>query len=307
MTAESSARPIESGIAIMSAAMLLAPGMDALAKLLGETLSAGEIAFGRFVFQTLVLGAVLALRGRLAVPRGHLGLLALCGLFLAAAILLMVAAVQTLPIANAIAIFFVEPLILTLLSAVFLREPVGWRRVSAVAVGLIGALVVIRPNWAQFGAASVLPLLTAVFFASYLATTRRAGAHLTGMVTQTWAGMFAAVYLGVALLAGSAAGLAPFEATWPDASAWRLLAFLGVVAGVTHVLVATALSRAPASIIAPFQYLEIISATALGWLIWGDFPDTLTWLGTAIILSSGLYIFHRERRLARQTYAGPAP
>ena len=307
MTAESSARPIESGIAIMSAAMLLAPGQDALAKLLGATLSPGEITFVRFAIQTAILASVLAVRGRLRFPRAELRLLALSGLFLAGAILLMVWAVQTLPIANAIAIFFVEPLILTLLGAVVLREPVGWRRFGACAIGLVGALVVIRPNWALFGWPALLPLCTAVLFASYLTVTRRMGSTLTGMVMQTWAGMFAALYLGVALLLGSAGGLAPFAVRWPDAQAWGLLVLLGVASGTVHVLVATALTRAAASIIAPFQYLEILSATALGYLLFDDFPDALTWLGTAIILASGLYVFHRERRLARRTYLGPAP
>lgn len=307
MSAAAAARPIESGIALMTVAMLVAPSMDALSKLLGATLPPGEIAFIRFVVQTIVLGSVLALRGRLVLPRAELKLLALSGGFLATAILLMVAAVRTLPIANAIAIFFVEPLALTVVSALVLREQVGWRRFSAVGVGLLGAMVVIRPNWAAFGAAALLPLGTAVCFAGYLATTRRIGASLGGLTMQTWAGLFAAIYLGTALVVGDGLGFAPFAAVWPSSHAWALLGLLGVTAGTTHVLVAMALTRAPASVIAPFQYLEIVSATALGYLLWGDFPDHLTWLGTAIILASGLYVFHRERRLARRSAAAPAP
>jgi len=91
------------------------------------------------------------------------------------------------------------------------------------------------------------------------------------------------------------------DPVWPTARDWTLLAALGLLSAVAHVLIALAFSLAPAGILAPFQYVEIISATLLGFVLFGDFPDALTWLGTALIIGSGLYVFVRERRLSRAT------
>ena len=197
--------------------------------------------------------------------------------------------------ANAIAIFFVEPLVLTLFSAWFLGERVGRRRLAAVVVGFMGALVVIRPNWAAFGWPALLPLGTAVCFAGYLTLTRRSAVAEEPLAMQLWAGIFAALALSVAVLAGEGFAIAVLDPAWPDAREWALLVGLGLVSAVGHVIIAFAFRHAPAGILAPFQYLEIISATILGFLLFGDFPDTLTWAGTAVIVGSGLYVFLLER------------
>ena len=103
----------------------------------------------------------------------------------------------------------------------------------------------------------------------------------------------------VALTFGEFYGIANLTPVWPSAYAWAMLALLGAVATFGHILVVMAFNRAPVAVLAPFQYLEIISATLLGLLIFGDFPDALTWLGIAIIVGSGLFVFYRERKLAR--------
>jgi len=298
-------RDIEKGMALMALAMLLVPGIDAVAKLLSATLPPGQVAFGRFVAQTVVLlPLMLVLRRpvRTAQPAVH----AARGLLLATAILLLFWALKYLPIANAIAIFFVEPLILTLFSVVFLGEPVGLRRLAAVGVGLAGALVVIRPNWAVFGWAAVLPLGTAVCFAGYLALTRHSAAAEEPLAMQLWAGIFAALALGATVLIGTGLDLPVIRVTWPDAHAWWLLLLLGLLSAFGHVLLAIAFRYAAAGILAPFQYIEIISATLLGVLLFGNFPDPITWLGTALIVGAGMYVFLRERRLERGLPAGQA-
>ncbi|MEF8834248.1 MAG: EamA family transporter, partial [Halofilum sp. (in: g-proteobacteria)] len=137
-------------MALMAVAMLLVPGLDAIAKTLTATLAPAQIAWGRFLFQTLAILPVLWFSGR-RIRTSRPLLHGARGLLLASALLLIIWAFQYLPLANAIAIFFVEPLILTLLSAAFLGERIGPRRLAAVAVGLIGALIVIRPNWTLFG------------------------------------------------------------------------------------------------------------------------------------------------------------
>ncbi len=299
---------------LMAAAMLIVPSLDAFAKLLAQTLSPGEVVFGRFAMQTLCIAPLLLIgrarmRGTLppspSAPgrRRGLGFQALGGMLIAAAVLLLVWALQTMPIANAIAIFFVEPLILTLFSAVLLREQVGWRRLAAVAVGLVGALIVIRPNWSEFGWASLLPLGTAACFAGYLTITRHMAQTGDRVRLQFWLGLFAALSLGIALLIGDAAGIAVLALSWP--APWQLgvLAGMGAVSAVTHLLISQAFGRAPAAVLAPFQYLEIISATILGLVMFDDFPDAITWMGTAVIVGAGLYVFRRERMLARR----PAP
>jgi drug/metabolite transporter (DMT)-like permease len=288
----------EAGMLFMAGAMLLVPGIDALAKLLSAQLSPFQITFIRFLLQAAFLGGLLAWSRRLAVPRSALPRLALGGTFVAAAIGFLVWSLSILPLANAIAIFFVEPLVLSLLSALFLGERVGWQRLGAVAVGLIGALVVIRPNWAQFGAAALLPLFAAVFYAAQLTVFRSLSGDLSGPRVQAYSAIFATLVLGIALLLGGAAGVDQFAWHRPRGVAWAYLAGIGVLSTISYLLISSALKRTEAGTLAPFQYLEIISATILGYLVFGDFPDLLTWLGTGIILASGLYVFYRERKRA---------
>lgn len=287
----------ENGMLLMAAAMLMVPCLDALAKALTDAMSPGQVTLGRFAFQSLFLLPLVLTRWGTG-GTGPTVLHAVGGALVAGAVMFLVWSLKYMPIANAIAIFFVEPLILTLMSAVLLREQVGWRRIAGVVVGLVGALIVIRPNWAAFGWIALLPLATATAFAGYLVVTRHLALRSNRIVLQFWIGVFAALTLAVATVAGDLAGQAVLTLRWPEAWQWGLLAFTGFLSMATHLMVAHAFGRAPASVLAPFQYLEIVSATALGLIVFGDFPDTLTWLGTAIIIGSGLYIFHRERRLA---------
>lgn len=289
----------ETGMILMVTAMVIVPGLDACAKLLSAWMSPGQVSFARFVLQALFLGGFLAVQGKLRRPVVGFGPLMASGLFVSLAILAQFWALTRLPLANAIAIFFVEPLILVLLSAWFLKEQVGWRRYAAVAVGLVGALVVVRPNWVAFGWHAVLPLIAAVFFAAYLMNARRLSGQIGGVALQAWSGIFAMIFLGVGLVVGTGLSLPPLTASVPPLVSWPVILGLGVIATGSHLLIVLALKRVEASLLAPFQYLEIISATALGYLLFGDFPDALTWLGTAIILGAGLYVFSRERATAR--------
>lgn len=287
----------QAGVALMASAMLIAPLMDLFAKLLTETLSPGMIGIGRFAAQSLVLLPLLVATGRWGRPTGmHL----LAGLFLAAALIAFNSALKHMPIANAISIFFVEPLILTLLSAYLLGEGLGWRRLTAVSIGLVSALVVIRPNWAAFGPAAIYPLFAACGFAGYLLITRvmtRKGGRLA---LQFWIGVAAMAAMAAATLIGDPLGVPVLALAWPRGEQWAYLAAMGLIAAISHQLIAHAFARAEAGALAPLQYLEIISAVLVGWFVFHDFPDRLTWLGTAIIIGSGIYVFHREHRLARQ-------
>ncbi|MEM7209258.1 MAG: DMT family transporter [Pseudomonadota bacterium] len=290
---------IQSAMIMMAVAMLVIPGIDAIAKWMSDSIAAGQVTWSRFLFQTLFMfPLVIGLKGApfasgvwVHVARG--GMIAL-------ATLLFFMALKHLPIADAIAIFFVEPLLVTLLAAVFLKEGVGWRRLLAIAFGFIGALLVIRPNFEQFGWPAALPLGTALAFAIYILLTRRVSQREDPATMQFYAGIFGFVIMTIALLIGEHTQIDVLRVTWPNLTEFGLLILLGLIATVCHLLVVNAFQRAPVAVLAPFQYIEIISATALGLVFFGDFPDSLTWLGVAIIVSSGMFVFYRERKLSQQ-------
>ncbi|MEZ5930410.1 MAG: DMT family transporter [Alphaproteobacteria bacterium] len=285
---------------MMAAGVVAIPGIDAIAKHLSASLAPGQIAASRFLFQLLFLLPVVMLAGRPLLSR-HVGLNALRGTLIGGATLLFFWALHYLPLADSIAIFFVEPLILTLIAALFLREQVGWRRLSAIVAGFAGALLVIQPSFQNVGPPAFLPLGAALCFATYLALTRRVAVVEDVLTMQLWAGIFGLLALGAALIAGEAASVPVLDPSWPAADEWLLLAALGAIATSGHLLIVGAFRRASPSILAPFQYLEILGATLLGVLIFDDFPSVATWAGIVIIVASGLYVFHRERRLARVT------
>ena len=290
----------QTGLIIVTATFLVAPGMDVIAKLLTAFHSPGQIVLGRFLAQTVLLIPLIALAAQWDRPRpGHV----LAGACLAVALLCLNQALTVMPVANALAIFFVEPLILTLLSAIFLKETIGWRRVAAVIVGLIGAMIVIRPNWAAFGPTAALPLGTAVFFAIYVMINRVMTMGGQRLALQFWTGVSSTAIIGAACLWGETADIPVLSLDWPGERALWLFAAMGVIAVVAHQMILLALSMIPASLLAPMQYVEIVSAVLLGWLVFADFPDPLTWIGTAIIVASGIYVFHRERRAGQETRA----
>jgi S-adenosylmethionine uptake transporter len=289
--------PVESGMMLMAAAMIVAPTVGAMGKWLSGAVSPGEIAWARFVFQAAFLAPLVALRWRGVGP--HLGLQMLRGVLMAGATLCFFAAVRVLPLADAMAIFFIEPLVLTVLSAVFLSEPIGWRRVSAAIVGFGGALIVIQPSYRVFGLESILPVGSAVCLATYLMLTRRLAVGGDPVMLQFSASIFGSIALTIALVAGDVFDIDTFQPSWPSTFEWLFLAAMGGIATVSHQLIVHAFQLTRASILAPFQYLEIISATALGFFVFGDFPEPTMWLGLTIIVGAGLYVFNRERGLAR--------
>ncbi len=277
----------------------IVPVMDAIAKQLGESLSPLLITWGRFFFQCLIMGAyLLIIKGpaslRPKLPWIHCAR----GLLLAFATLCFFWSLQHLPLADAIAIFFIEPMVLTLLSAYFLKESIGWHRRLAVIAGFVGALFIIRPTGDSFTPYAFLPVAAAFFFAGYMTLTR-AYANVDHPATMQFAsGLGAALVLSLILLLFMAFPHHPFAPQIPTLYEWSGLLGIGVIAALGHVLVVMAVNRAPASVLAPFGYVEIIAATLLGWLFFNDWPDLYSWVGIGIIVSSGCYVFYRERMVA---------
>ncbi len=275
----------------------IVPVMDAVAKHLGDTMSPIQITWGRFFFQFIIMGTILCLTmGPKALlpkqPRTHV----IRGLLLAVATLCFFWSLRSLPLADAIAIFFVQPMILTIISALVLKERIGWHRRIAVVAGFIGAVLIIRPGTDAFTAASLLPLAAAVFFASYLAMTR-AVANIDHPATMQFAsGLAATIVLTLVLWIANLWPQSSFAPSQPSSIEWMWLFSIGVIAAGGHLLVVMAMNRAPASALAPFGYIEIVAATLLGWIFFQDWPDALSWLGIAIIVASGIYVFFREQR-----------
>ena len=290
---------------IMVAAMLFAPVMDAIAKSLAtqSDVSPATVTFGRFVVQTLFLSVFVAIawsKGAMQYVFSWVNILR--GMIMGLAAMLFFTAIKYMPLADAIAVFFVEPLIVMLMSSVFLGEKVGWRRVTAAVIGFGGAIIVIRPSYELFGAVSLLPLCTAFLFSIYLILTRISGSNQEPLVMQFYAGIGGVLLCGAVLAVGTPLGSEDFGLSLPTTSqAWSLLLGIGLFAVASHLLIVIAFTMAPASILAPFQYVEIVSATILGYVIFNDFPASVQWLGIMIIISSGVYIFLREQKLEKNT------
>ena len=293
------------GMAIMASAMLILPLMDIIGKWLASVdhLAPGQIAVSRFAVQFVVLVPVItAMRGVSALRPRHIWANMLRGALLGFASLLFFVSVKYMPVADAIAVFFVEPLLLVALSAIILKEKVGWRRRIAVAVGFAGALIVIQPSYELFGPVSLLPLVTALLFTVYLILNKTLSLDDEPVVMQMVAGAGATVTLGLAVMVGSMAGIADMTPQMPQfAISWFWLLVIGLMSAGGHLLVIMAFRHAPASVLAPFQYFEIVTATIFGLIVFGDFPTLSKWIGIAIIIGSGLYTFWRERRVEAQS------
>ena len=282
---------------LMVSAMVLVPAIDAIAKFLTDTLAPAQIAWARFFFQMLFL-IPLALRGERLVHLADIPWHCLRGVLIAVATTCFFTALTVMPLADNIAIFFVEPLILSLLAGVLLKEGIGWRRIAAILVGFAGAMLIVRPSFAAFGVYALLPLVAATCFAVYLLLTRLLGARTDAIMMQVSAGVGGLVTMTALMGLGALTDWPLLAWRMPDAASWALLMLLGLVATIAHLLIVQAFRRASAVVLAPFQYLEIMAAVFWGWVVFGDWPEATTWLGIAIIVAAGLYVFHRERRRA---------
>lgn len=266
--------------------------------IIGEPMGALQIGWGRFLMQALILIPItlLFVRGGLRRPK-RLGLVMLRGALLAIATVAFFAALRFLPMAEAISIFFVEPLVLTVLSALFLKEKIGWRRLGAVAVGLAGALLIIRPNFLAVGWPALLPLVTAFGYALYLLLTRMLAQKESPIVLQLWSGFVGLVLISALLGAADATDMPGVEPIALTARHWLVFVGVGVVATASHVVIAAAFRYAEASALAPLQYFEIFGAALLGWLFFDERLGDTTLLGLALIIGAGVFVLRRERAL----------
>ena len=286
----------------MCAGMLIIPFLDVFAKLLGATHGPFEITFWRFFMQSaLMLPFVIMLR-LWRVPPGTLVLQAVRGLLLAMATVFFFAALKHLPMAEAIAIFFAQPMILTVLSALILGERLRARRIGAIIAGLIGTLIIVQPTILIFGWPAILPLGSALSMALYMVLTRKLSGDVNPYQMQFLGSVAAMIGLGLIVLTGTVFSLSGATMSMLTEREVMWVVGMGIAATLGHAFIVFAAEKAPANLLAPFQYVEIIGATALGYLVFSDIPARSTVLGVGVIVLSGLYLFHRERVVAARDH-----
>jgi drug/metabolite transporter (DMT)-like permease len=235
--------------------------------------------------------------------RRDAGLLLARAVFLLASTYGFVAGVQVMPIADALAIVFVEPFILLILGYLIFGDHIGPRRIIASIVGFIGALFVIQPSITAFGLVALFPLLSAFCFAAYMLVTRAMASSVPPVMQQLHTSIAGSLICLPIIAIADVTHWPTLDPVMPQGLAWLWLFGVGFWAAVSHMCMTMALKFTPASTLAPIHYLEILPAILLGYLVFGDFPNTLTWIGIAIIVGSGLYIIHREQRVAARIRA----
>jgi drug/metabolite transporter (DMT)-like permease len=296
------------GIVWIVAAMVMLSLQDSLVKLLGATYALHQIVLIRSLIAAVATLVVLAATARLALLRTRRWSLHLTrGLLLLVTNSAFFLALVAMPIAEAVAMFFVAPLFITLLSALLLGEPVGPRRLFAVLIGFAGVVIMVRPGSGLFGYVALLPVGAAATYAVMQIMTRRLG------TTDSAATM--ACYIHVTfIVAGVAMGLAVGDGRFAGSDdpsldfllrSWRmptgedlpLFGLVGLLIAVASVLLSQAYRITEAATIAPFEYIALPFAAIWGFLFWGDVPDAIALLGMTLIVASGVFIVVRTERL----------
>ncbi len=268
-------------------AWAILPFMDTIAKYLSAELSFFQITWARYfftVFFTLPF-MFFFFRGNL-VWTSEPKLQFFRGLTLFCANILFFYSISVISMAKALTLAFVAPLITTALSPIFLNEKVGVRRWSAVIIGFVGSLIVIRPGFMELNLATIAALGTGFFYGIYLVITRRLHSSDSPLLTLLLTGVVGAVI---------ASFLVPVVWISPTFNQWSLLALMGIFACLGHLFLILSLKYADASKLAPLGYFEIVTNIILGHYFFGDFPNYWTWLGLTIIVCSGIYVSFRER------------
>lgn len=247
-----------------------------------------EVIWARYIFAFIFMLAMFLPRNGRELFRIHrLDTQIVRGMLLFMSSYLFFHGVVYLPLATAASISLTSPIVVTALSSRLLGEKVGAHRWAAVGVGFIGALIVVRPGHEDFDWHVLLIVASTCSSALYQLFSRRYGQTERPDASAT-----------VATIVGTVAAtpFVPFEWVMP-ATTWHMAMFvgMGIMAGAGHYFLTIAYSQAPASVVSPFNYTQLIGAAIMGYLVFHDFPDTWTWVGAAVIISSGLYIGYRER------------
>ena len=277
------------GAMFMLAGMFVFAAVDAQAKYLTEFMPAMQIVWARQL--ALCFGVILLIgfRGRAVLRTSHPVLQVVRGVMAASSATLFIIGLNFVALADAVSVTFIAPLVVTMLGAVLLGERVGLHRWTATIIGFLGTLVVIRPGFEGFHPGLLLPLTAAILFAGRQIVSRHIGHRDRTATTVAYTALTATLLLTLTL---------PFVWVEIDPRLLPVLLLMSLMAALGEFLVIRALEIGLAVFVSPLHYTIIIWASIYGYLLFGQFPDGWTWAGSAIIIASGLYVMHRERRAA---------
>ena len=273
-------------------AWVMLPIMDGFAKYLSSDLPVLQITWARYFFTvafTLPIMFFFFRKNLVWTDKPKLQLIR--GLILLTANVCFFYSISIISLAKALTLAFIAPLIVTAFSPIFLGEKVGFRRWSAVIIGFIGSMVVIRPGFVEINLASLAALGTGVMYGFYLIITRKLSSSDNPLLTLLLTGVVGAIIISFVM---------PFVWIKPTLNQWSMMAAIGIFACVGHLFIILSLKYADASKLAPFSYFEIVTNIIIGYYFFSDFPDKWTFLGLFIIILSGIYISRRENILKRR-------
>jgi len=287
-----------SGILFLLAALFIFTVMDAIAKYLTADYPVIFIMWVRYAFQfAFVVALSLRARARLAPRTARPGLQIGRAVLNVGSTFLFIFALRFVALADAVALSMVGPLFLTALSVPLLGEKVGIRRWTAVVIGFVGALIILRPGLGVVHWAGMILILSSLVYALYQIATRVISRSDPPLTT-----LFYTTAVGLAI----SSAIVPFEWRAAPIEVWLLLVVQGGLGALAHLAVITAFTRVPVSTIAPFNYASVVMATIVGYAVFGTFPDRWTILGTLVVIASGLYVIYRETVRRRERGRQPA-
>ena len=272
-------------------AWVMLPIMDGFAKYLSSDLPVLQITWARYFFTvafTLPIMFFFFRKNLVWTDKPKLQLIR--GLILLTANVCFFYSISIISLGKALTLAFIAPLIVTAFSPIFLSEKVGYRRWSAVIIGFIGSMVVIRPGFVEINLASLAALGTGVMYGFYLIITRKLSSSDNPLLTLLLTGVVGAIIISFVM---------PFVWIKPTLNQWSMMAAIGIFACVGHLFIILSLKYADASKLAPFSYFEIVTNIIIGYYFFSDFPDKWTFLGLFIIILSGIYISRRENIVKR--------
>ena len=284
---------------------------DTIIKFLSDAYALHQLVFIRAIFGLLIIVPLVLVRQGIAVLRTtRPGIHALRGLLIVLANLTFFAGLASLPLAEASAVVFVSPVLITIFSFYFLGEQIGVWRWSAVIVGLIGMICVVQPFGARLELTYLWPLAAAVCYAGFTVTTRYLG-RTEGVASLATYSIVSFLVVSVAM--GLLVGDGSFANTgnpnlefllrawrWPDAADLGQIAAIGVLSAVIAIAMSAAYRAGEASFLAPFEYVNLPLVLLWGFLIFGDFPNALALFGMALIASGGMIMIFREHEKGRR-------
>jgi drug/metabolite transporter (DMT)-like permease len=279
------------GLLLYLGAVLCFGALDALAKWLSRELPVLEVVWGRYLFGLLVVLPWLARRDAVLLLRSAKpGTQVARAVFLAVATLLFFAAVSRMQLADVVAIGFLAPLLVVALSALIFGERVGPRRWTAVALGFLAVLVILRPGLGVVTPAALAALGVPFCNSAYHLATKQLSSVDPPATTLVWTGVVGTAMFSVAV---------PVVWIWPSGVGWLAMIAMGAFAALGHGCLILAYRHVTPSALAPYMYLSLPWVTLLGFVFFGDLPDPFTVIGAAGLIASGIYVYYRERQLRR--------